>query len=151
MGPRFGVSPAALAMVRILGGALVFVPALLASGRPRIRSFRDAGELAVLGLFGVVLNQALFLAGLRQTSPVSATLLVATIPIFTAAIGALAGRRDRLTAREAAPASCWRSWVSASSPDLPCRTAATPWCCSTPRHTPRTSFSRSGSSPGTAP
>jgi drug/metabolite transporter (DMT)-like permease len=98
MGPRFGVSPPALAMVRILGGALVFVPALLLSRRPRPRSARDAAELAVLGLFGIVLNQALFLAGLKETSPVSATLLVATIPVFTAVLAALTGR-ERLSVR----------------------------------------------------
>jgi drug/metabolite transporter (DMT)-like permease len=49
-------------------------------------------------VFGIVLNQALFLRGLRETSPVAATLLVATIPIFSVLVAALAGR-DRLTAR----------------------------------------------------
>lgn len=92
MSPRFGVSPPALAMVRILGGALVFVPAHLFLRSPRARGWRDAAELALLALFGIVLNQALFLAGLRRTSPVSATLLVATIPVFTAAIAAIAGQ-----------------------------------------------------------
>src|SRR5512144_1905949 len=98
MSPRFGVSPPALAMVRILGGALVFMPLALAQGGPRVRARRDVAELTLLGLFGVVLNQALFLAGLRQTSPVSATLLVATIPVFTVVIAALAGR-ERLRLR----------------------------------------------------
>jgi drug/metabolite transporter (DMT)-like permease len=101
MSPRFGVSPPALAMVRILGGALVFVPALLATpGRRRVSSLRDVAGLVALSVFGIVLNQALFLAGLRQTSPVSAILLLVTIPVFTTALGVLAGR-DRLTLRGA--------------------------------------------------
>src|SRR5262249_26942090 len=45
-----------------------------------------------------VLNQALFLLGLHATSPMAATLLVATIPIFAAAIAAAAGR-EPLTVR----------------------------------------------------
>ncbi len=112
MSPRFGVSPEALAMSRILGGALLFVAALRLARPPaargeapapaaeRPRSWRDRLELAMLSLFGIVLNQALFLAGLKRTSPVAATLLIATIPVFAAAVGAIAGR-DRLTARGA--------------------------------------------------
>lgn len=100
MSPRFGVSPEALAMARILGGALVFVPAHLALPAPRVRRLRDAFELGVLAVFGIVLNQALFLSGLRRTSPISATLLVATIPVFTAVLAALTGQA-RLTPRGA--------------------------------------------------
>jgi drug/metabolite transporter (DMT)-like permease len=98
MGPAYRVSPSALAMVRILGGAAVFSGAHIALRTPRVSRPRDALHLALLALFGIVLNQALFLAGLRQTEPVSASLLVATIPVFTAIIAALTGR-ERFTAR----------------------------------------------------
>jgi drug/metabolite transporter (DMT)-like permease len=102
MSPAYGVSPSALAMTRILGGALVFASALAALRRgPVVRTRGDVAELAVLALLGIVVNQALFLAGLRQTSPVAATLLIAVIPVFTAVIAAAAGR-ERLTARRAA-------------------------------------------------
>jgi drug/metabolite transporter (DMT)-like permease len=102
MGPRFGVSPTALAMIRIFGGAIVFVPALVvAKSRAPVRSPRHVAELAVLALLGIVINQALFLAGLRQTSPVAATLLVGTIPVFAAVIGAASGR-EPLTLRRVA-------------------------------------------------
>jgi drug/metabolite transporter (DMT)-like permease len=101
MGPEFRVSPEALAMVRIMGGALAFVPAYVLSPRaPKVESLRDRATLVLLAIFGVTLNQALFLRGLSRTSPVSATLLVATIPVFTALIAVLA-RRDRMTARTA--------------------------------------------------
>src|SRR5262249_14108597 len=100
MSPGYGISPPALAMARILGGALVFGAAHLVLGTPRVRSARDAGKLALLSLFGIAINQGLFLAGLRRPSPISATLLVATIPVFTALVGALSGR-DRLSRRGA--------------------------------------------------
>jgi drug/metabolite transporter (DMT)-like permease len=104
MGPEFRVSPEALAMVRIMGGALVFVPAYVLLPRAPaiepVESLRDRATLVLLAIFGVTLNQALFLRGLSRTSPVSATLLVATIPVFTALISVLA-KRDRMTARTA--------------------------------------------------
>jgi drug/metabolite transporter (DMT)-like permease len=98
MGPRFGVSPLALTMIRLLGGTLVFAAAYRALGAPRVTGARARAALAVLAIFGVVLNQALFLAGLNRTSPIAATLLVATIPVFTTAISVAVGR-DRLTPR----------------------------------------------------
>lgn len=99
MTPPFNVSPQALAMMRILGGALAFVPAyMISSHAPKVASNRDRFTLVLLTIFGVVLNQALFLQGLSRTSPVSATLLIATIPVFTAIIGVAAGR-DRMNLR----------------------------------------------------
>ena len=100
MGPTHHVSPSALAMVRIVGGAAFFAGAHLMLRSPRVGKLWDIAALAALSLFGVVLNQALFLAGLRQTSPISAILLVATIPVFTAAISAITGR-ERLSLRKA--------------------------------------------------
>lgn len=101
MGPLYRVSPEALAMMRILGGALVFVPAYLLSPQaPKVELRRDRFVLVVLAIFGVALNQALFLRGLSQTSPMTAILLIATIPVFTALFAVLAGR-DRLTLRMA--------------------------------------------------
>jgi len=101
MGPLYRVSPEALAMMRILGGALVFVPAYLLSPQaPKVELRRDRFVLVVLAIFGVALNQALFLRGLSQTSPMTAILLIATIPVFTALFAVIAGR-DRLTLRMA--------------------------------------------------
>lgn len=101
MAPPRSVSPFALAMTRILAGAIVFAIAARLARAPRVSSWADRGRLAMLSLFGIVINQALFLAGLSRTSPMSATLLVATIPVFTAAVAAIAGR-GRITLRTAA-------------------------------------------------
>lgn len=99
MGPDYGVSPFALAMLRIAGSAVVFIPLYLAMGTSRVRSWRDVGVLTILSVLGIVNNQALYLAGLRITSPISATLLVAMIPVFTILIVAVTGRA-RLTSRQ---------------------------------------------------
>lgn len=96
----YGVSPLALAMMRIVGGAVVFGLAHLLSRGERVKGWPDRLRLAGLSIVGIVLNQALFLKGLSETSPVAATLLVATIPIFAALVAAVAGR-DRVTPRGA--------------------------------------------------
>lgn len=97
MSPPHNVAPEALAMMRLLGGTLAFVPTYLFSSQaPRVASFRDGLAMVALAIFGVALNQALFLYGLSHTSPMSATLLVATIPIFTALVAVIT-RRDRMT------------------------------------------------------
>jgi drug/metabolite transporter (DMT)-like permease len=53
-----------------------------------------------LSLLGITLDQALFLAGLRFTTPLSASLLGATIPVFSAALAVLF-RKERFVARTA--------------------------------------------------
>lgn len=101
MSPEVGVDPTALAMARILGGALAFVSIGFAVGKLRARPWREIAQLAGLSALGIVVNQALYLHGLRETSPLSATLLVATVPIFAAMIAVALGR-ERLTMRASA-------------------------------------------------
>jgi drug/metabolite transporter (DMT)-like permease len=93
-----GIDPVALALVRMLGGALFFASF---SSLFRLRTKTTAGDqmrLAMLSLIGIVANQTLFLVGLRSTTPVSAALLGVTIPVFTAALSVLA-RRERSSVR----------------------------------------------------
>jgi drug/metabolite transporter (DMT)-like permease len=86
-----GVSPFAVAMVRMLGAAVFFQVFTRATDTLRPATRRDHGWLAVLSILGIVLNQALFLVGLRMTSPVNVALLSVTIPLFTAAIAVALG------------------------------------------------------------
>ncbi len=81
-----GVPPLALGMMRMLGGALFFLAVTHAFRLRRPTTARDQATLAMLGAVGIVLNQTLFLAGLRLTTPVSAALLGAMIPVFAAAV-----------------------------------------------------------------
>jgi drug/metabolite transporter (DMT)-like permease len=81
-----GIDPVALAYTRMLGGALFFLvfSSLLRLRSPTTRS--DQLRLAGLSILGISANQTLFLVGLRSTTPVSASLLGVTIPVFTAAL-----------------------------------------------------------------
>jgi drug/metabolite transporter (DMT)-like permease len=96
-----GVSPTALAMTRMVGAAAFFQVLIhLRKERPRVGA-RDHLRLLGLSVFGVVLNQGLYLAGLHLTSAVSTSLLGATIPVFTAALAVLF-REERASLRTAA-------------------------------------------------
>ena len=84
------IAPAALAMVRMGGAAVVF---LLFTQLFKLRTkvtARDHLVLAGLSILGISLNQTLFLIGLRSTTPISAALLSVTIPVFTAAMSVVA-------------------------------------------------------------
>jgi drug/metabolite transporter (DMT)-like permease len=84
------IFPAALAMVRMLGGALFFQALVRACGLqtfPIPRS--DHARLFGLALLGIVLNQVFFLFGLRWSTPFSVSLLGATIPVFTAVLAVI--------------------------------------------------------------
>src|SRR5262249_32808422 len=81
-----GIDPVALAYTRMLSGALFFV-AFSSAFRLRSATTRsDQLRLAGLSILGISANQTLFLVGLRSTTPVSASLLGVTIPVFTAAL-----------------------------------------------------------------
>jgi drug/metabolite transporter (DMT)-like permease len=97
-----GVSPASVAMLRMLFAAVVFQAIYRLEGPSRQRVARD-DHLKILGLsvLGVSLNQGLFLAGLRLTTPFVTSLLGAAIPVATAAIAVLL-RVDRMTLRKGA-------------------------------------------------
>ena len=56
----------------------------------------DYWRLGVLSLFGVTLNQLLFIGGLSRTKASNTSLLAVTIPIFTLAVGAILGT-EKLT------------------------------------------------------
>ena len=56
----------------------------------------DYWRLGVLSLFGVTINQLLFITGLSLTKASNTSLLAVTIPIFTLTVGAIIGF-ERLT------------------------------------------------------
>lgn len=87
------VPPAGIVFFRITGAALAFVVLNALTSRERIRR-RDLAGVAGLALVGVVLNQLLFLEGVKRTTAINANILVTTVPVFTLAI-ALLLRRER--------------------------------------------------------
>jgi drug/metabolite transporter (DMT)-like permease len=81
-----GIDPFALAMARMVGAAVFFQGFARLTRRlaPLVPS--DHVRVAGLSLLGIVVNQTLFLVGLRITTPFAAALLGATIPVLTAAL-----------------------------------------------------------------
>lgn len=90
------IFPEALAMMRMLGGALFFQVLMRARATQEVAITRaDHLRLAGLSVLGIALNQTLFLIGLRWTTPFSVSLLGATIPVFTAVLAVLFGKETR--------------------------------------------------------
>ena len=83
---------------RIGLSALFFAVLYLASGAEPVEK-GDRKTLALYGLLGVAANQFLFLAGLTLSKATHATILVTSIPVFSALLAALLGR-ELLTAKK---------------------------------------------------
>ncbi|MGO8994726.1 MAG: DMT family transporter [Polyangiaceae bacterium] len=96
-----GISPFALAMVRMLGAAAFFQVFTRARNLLKPTTWPEQKGLAGLSVLGIALNQTLFLVGLRLTSPMTAALLGVTIPVM-AAVLAVAVRHERPSLRLAA-------------------------------------------------
>ncbi len=83
------------------GSAFVILAALAILGRRKLPPARDLLALAVCALFGVALNQVLFLEGLSRTTPAHSALICSQIPLF-ALVAAVVLRFEKLTLRKAA-------------------------------------------------
>lgn len=82
--------------IRVLIAAFVLMLFQAIRKRIWLNCRADYIKLAILGFFGVALNQLLFIGGLSRTTASNASLLVVTIPIFTLLISAIIGT-ERLT------------------------------------------------------
>ncbi|MCP4571368.1 MAG: DMT family transporter [bacterium] len=92
------LDPAAWAVIRSTSAlAILAVVALI--GRRRLPPLRDVALLAVAGIFGVTLNQGLFLEGLARTTVSRSALICAQIPTFVL-LFSLVARQERLTVRK---------------------------------------------------
>jgi drug/metabolite transporter (DMT)-like permease len=86
------LSSPALALLRVGGAAALFWLLHQATVRERVRSWRDYGLLAVYSLFGVIMNQLLYITALSLTTATAAQTLVTAGPAMTLLIAILAGR-----------------------------------------------------------
>jgi len=77
-----------LTMARMAGAAAAFWIASLFSKRERV-SPRDLSLLFFASLLGIVLNQGTFMLGVSMTSPIDATIVTTTAPIFAMIIAAI--------------------------------------------------------------
>lgn len=89
------LTPMAVAAARAVGGAAgLWLLLLCTRGPVRIAGRADVARFALFGFLGVFVNQVLFLGGLRDTAAVKASVLVTTIPVFTA-LAAILLREER--------------------------------------------------------
>jgi drug/metabolite transporter (DMT)-like permease len=86
-------APAWVAL-RVGGAALLLLALAPRARRTWPRDRRTWGQLALLALFGVVLNQLLFVEGLSRTWPSHSALINTSIPVSTLALAVLLGRED---------------------------------------------------------
>lgn len=89
----------ALALLRVAGAALLFWVIHRLTVRERIQSWRDYGLLAAYSLFGVILNQLLYITALTMTTATAAQTLVTAGPAMTLLIAILAGRETGTRAK----------------------------------------------------
>lgn len=82
------ISPAGLMMTRTAGAAAAFWIASLFVRREPI-ALRDRLSLFFAALLGIVLNQGSFILGVSMTSPIDASVVTTTAPIFAMIIAAL--------------------------------------------------------------
>ena len=82
------ISPAGLMMTRTAGAAAAFWPASLFVRREPV-ALRDRLSLFFAALLGIVLNQGSFILGVSMTSPIDASVVTTTAPIFAMIIAAL--------------------------------------------------------------
>ncbi len=76
------VSPFAMSWYRVFGAALLFWIAGLFTPKERV-ALRDLCMILLASVFGLQLNQFLYLWGLSLTSPIDAPIIAATVPIMT--------------------------------------------------------------------
>ena len=82
------ISPAGLMMTRTAGAAAAFWIASLFVRREPV-AWRDRLSLFFAALLGIVLNQGSFILGVSMTSPIDASVVTTTAPIFAMIIAAL--------------------------------------------------------------
>ena len=83
-----GVSPFALSVYRMVGAALLFWAVSLFLPRERVAP-RDIFLLLLASVFGIQLNQMLFLWGLSLTSPIDTSIIATIVPVLTMVLATL--------------------------------------------------------------
>lgn len=89
------IDPAAWALVRVVAAAVLLQLLVLRrrADRPDRKEWLQLGSFAV---FGVVINQVLFVEGLSRTTPAHSALIMTTIPLLTVLFAVLLGK-ERLS------------------------------------------------------
>lgn len=92
------LDPLFVAGVRVLLGGSVLAIMALSVAREWVER-KDLAKLAGLAVLGVVINQGLFLLGVARTTATNATILIATIPVFTVLVALVLRKEHAVPAR----------------------------------------------------
>lgn len=92
------IPPLAWATLRVTAAAAIMLPLARLFARGRDRPLRnDRWKVAGLAVFGVLINQFCFVAGLSRTTPTHSSLIICSIPVLTLVL-ALALGQERVDA-----------------------------------------------------
>ena len=83
-----GISGVELVTLRVAGAAVLFWLASLFTKRERVPG-RDLVRLFFAGLLGLVFNQCCYIIGLGITSPINASIVTTSAPIFAMVLSAI--------------------------------------------------------------
>ncbi len=86
------IPPLAWATIRVVCAAVVLLVVARLLRRPFPKKAADLGGLALLSVFGVIINQICFVEGLARTTPSHSALVNTTIPVGTLLVAWLLGR-----------------------------------------------------------
>lgn len=82
------VPPEGLTIMRMLFACVMFWMVSLFTAKEKV-PLKDLGLLFICALCGVGINQGLFIVGLNRTSPVDASIIATSVPIFVMLLAAL--------------------------------------------------------------
>jgi len=94
-----GIDGICMVSLRVFGACVLFWAASLFIRHEHV-PFRDKWRFIFAGLFGLVLNQCCFTIGLSITSPINASIVTTSMPIFAMVLAALI-LREPLTGKKA--------------------------------------------------
>lgn len=83
-----GLDGISMVTMRVMGGAVLFWLTSLFVAKEKVPR-RDVLRLAAAGFFGIVTNQCLYTLGLSLTSPINASIVTTSMPIFAMILAAL--------------------------------------------------------------
>ena len=88
------LEPRAWAAVRIVGAAVLLMGYNLLFRRQHPATLADLGRLGIYALFGIVINQVLFVEGLSRTTPSHSAVINSLIPVATLGFALLLGHEQ---------------------------------------------------------
>jgi drug/metabolite transporter (DMT)-like permease len=82
------LSPYVLTFFRMAGAMLLFWLLSLFTKREKV-PLKDVGLLFLAGIFGILINQMVFLVGLSKSSPIDSSMILTLLPVFSMCLAAV--------------------------------------------------------------